>query len=107
MGVKASAEVLTSSGKMERYTFIYDSQELPWKYGDDNDVAGKEKEPQPLPNTGMGFWSTFFTLVLVVLAVVIVLFLVRCVKVQILKRKRERLLKSGNQSSVVSAANDV
>jgi len=34
VGVKASTEIFTSSGKTERYTFIYDSLELPWRNSD-------------------------------------------------------------------------
>lgn len=31
VGVKARVELLTKSGKSERYVFIYDAQELPWR----------------------------------------------------------------------------
>jgi|JI6StandDraft_1071083.scaffolds.fasta_scaffold153092_1 hypothetical protein len=42
VGVKAEADIYTSTGKIERYTFIYDSQELPWR-NTGGDAATSEK----------------------------------------------------------------
>ena len=66
----------------------------------------EDSEANPVPSTGSGFWSTLFTLISFVLVVLLVVWLYRCIRVQMLKRRRDNLLKSGNQS-VESAVNDV